>query len=151
MKSDAETQQLGARLAHAVLAPAVIYLNGPLGAGKTTFVRGFLRGLGFHEKVKSPTYTIVEPYETEQYEVFHFDLYRLITPDELRQIDLADYFAPRAVCLIEWPEKGGALLPPADIACFFDMMQNESDGLDAARQIRFEAYTEHGDKTLARL
>ena len=143
--TDAETQALGASLGRALTAGAVIYLHGTLGAGKTTFVRGLLRGLGFQDKVKSPTYTIVEPYETEKFDVYHFDLYRLIKPDELRQIGLEDYFTKHSVCLIEWPEKGAPLLPAADLTCYFDIQE------DAARQIRFEARTACGEDILARL
>tara|TARA_R110000868_G_scaffold71079_1_gene208584 strand:+ start:60 stop:530 length:471 start_codon:yes stop_codon:yes gene_type:complete len=143
---DAAMQALGATLANAALPGSVIYLCGSLGAGKTTFVRGFLRGLGYDGKVKSPTYTLVEPYEPEKFDVFHFDLYRLNVPEELYEIGLEDYFTDQSVCLIEWPDKGEKILPAPDLISYFDIMKNQSD-----RQIRFEARTASGNEILSRL
>lgn len=143
-RTDADTQKLGAALAGALQSGEVIYLYGMLGAGKTTFVRGLLRALGVDGKIKSPTYTIVEPYETDKFEVFHFDLYRLQDAQELQQIGLETYFGGSAVCVIEWPDKGQPLLPPPDVVCNFDIMES-------GRQIRFEARTISGEDILARL
>lgn len=143
-ESDADTQALGATLSAALSGGTIIYLCGTLGAGKTTFVRGFLRALGFSGKVKSPTYTIVEPYETDKFEVFHFDLYRLNDAAELQQIGIETYFDGHAVCLIEWPDKGLPVLPAADLCCYFDI-------LETGRQIRFESRTKNGEEILARL
>lgn len=142
--SDADTQGVGATLSRALVKGAVIYLQGDLGAGKTTFVRGLLRGLGYSGKVKSPTYTIVEPYETDKLTVFHFDLYRLIDAQELQQIGLEEYFNGSAVCLIEWPDKGAPLLPAPDLILEFDIMKD-------IRNIRLAACTSRGEEILARL
>jgi len=107
-------------LAKAIDGGAIIFLSGPLGAGKTTFTRGFLRGLGYTKKVKSPTYTLVEPYEIAARPIFHFDLYRLQHANELEHIGIQDYFLEDAICLIEWPEKGSPLLSTPDLDCYID-------------------------------
>ena len=142
--SEQDTRTLGAALANAQCQGAVIYLYGSLGAGKTTYVRGFLRELGFTGKVKSPTYTIVESYEMENFAAYHFDFYRVNHPQELQQLGLEDYFHDTAICLIEWPEKGKPLLPAPDVACYFDI-------LESIRHIRLEACSNRGEDILARL
>ena len=115
LADEAAMEAFGARLA-AVLPPGTrIHLQGDLGAGKTTLVRGFLRGLGHAGKVKSPTYTLIEPYDVAGRRVFHLDLYRLSDPEELEFLGIRDLFEPGATSLIEWPERGAGVLPPADL------------------------------------
>lgn len=110
-----DMERLGHELA-AVCHPGLqFFLSGELGAGKTTLVRGLLHGLGHGGKVKSPTYTLVEPYSLDGYEVYHFDLYRINSPDELEAMGYREYPGPDAICLLEWPEKAGDYLGMPDL------------------------------------
>jgi tRNA threonylcarbamoyladenosine biosynthesis protein TsaE len=112
LDDEAATLALGVRLA-ACLRPGMrLYLHGDLGAGKTTLVRGLLRALGYSGRVKSPTFTLVETYTISSLYLYHFDFYRMKGSDEWRDAGFREAFAGDAVCVVEWPEKAGALPPP---------------------------------------
>ncbi len=115
LPDEAATLSLGERLARAVQPGDVIFLSGALGAGKTTLTRGVLRGLGFGGRVKSPTYTLVELYEVSRLHLYHFDFYRFADPQEWLESGFRDLFNEANLCLVEWPEKAGDLLPPSDL------------------------------------
>lgn len=138
------TDHLGRALAAELAAPLVIYLQGDLGAGKTTLVRGLLRGLGVTGACKSPTYTLVEPYEVAGWQVFHFDLYRLQSPEELDFIGLRDYVDQEAICLFEWPDRAPEMLPAADLEL---RLEPRGEG----REVTAEAHSAAGERLLGTL
>ena len=114
LPAEADTLALGHLLAACIAPGMVIFLEGELGAGKTTLARGLLRGLGYSGKVKSPTFTLVEVYEVSRLYLYHFDFYRFRDPRELGEAGFREYFNPQSVCLVEWPDKAAGL-PAADL------------------------------------
>jgi tRNA threonylcarbamoyladenosine biosynthesis protein TsaE len=138
------TLAFGHRLAQVLEPGLFIALSGDLGSGKTTLARGVLRGLGYQGKVKSPTYTLVEPYNLSRLDLYHFDFYRLNDPREWLDAGFRDHFEPRNICVVEWPERVGDLLPVPDLNIALSV---EGEG----RRIRIAAETEHGKRCLDRL
>jgi len=122
----------------------IAYLQGDLGAGKTTFTRGFVQGMGHIGNVKSPTYTLVEPYEIAPWNIYHFDLYRLADPEELEYMGIRDYFGDMNCCFIEWAEKGHGLLPAPDLIIDIEYVGTE-------RKITFEPKTPISELLLQKL
>jgi tRNA threonylcarbamoyladenosine biosynthesis protein TsaE len=145
LNSTEETEAAGGRLAQTIreqgIEALVIYLSGDLGAGKTTFARGFLRALGHAGRVPSPTYTLIEPYELAGYAVSHIDLYRLRSPGEVGALALEELGGNGTIMLIEWPEKGGPLVPPADLKIELEIEARgrtlSLDGSPAAMDLSF--------------
>ena len=148
LKNETEQLQLAASMASYIQPGMVIFLDGDLGTGKTTIVRGFLKSLGFVGNVKSPTYTLVEPYLIDNQEIYHFDLYRLGSPDELEYAGGRDYFDGRSICLIEWPEKAHGYLPEADLLC---QLSYKNQGDSQGRYCELSANTQKGQILLQAL
>lgn len=127
----------GRVLGHLLEGRGLVTLEGNLGGGKTTLSRGFIQSLGYSGTVKSPTYTLVEPYEIGALRVFHYDLYRLSDPEELEFLGMRDFLDSNTLTLVEWPERAGKWLPPADLAL---SLQVEGSG----RRLSWQAHTERG-------
>jgi tRNA threonylcarbamoyladenosine biosynthesis protein TsaE len=144
VESEAEMITFGVRLAAAMTPGMSLHLHGELGAGKTTLTRGVARGLGHRGAVKSPTYTLVEPYLDLSPPLYHFDLYRLGDPEELEFMGTRDYFDGSALRVVEWPERGGAFLPAPDLEITITV-----DG--ERRSLRLVAGSAAGSACLARL
>lgn len=144
LPDEAATAALAHRLAPAVRAGGVIYLRGELGAGKTSFARALLRRLGAGERVKSPTYTLLERYKVDGHDAFHLDLYRIADPGELEWLGLDELDQREALVLIEWPERGGAALPAADLEVVLEHA-------DAGRTVSLLARSPRGGGWLADL
>ena len=143
LQDEKATLKFGAKVSKQLPERIIICLHGELGAGKTTFVRGLLQALGHKGVVKSPTYTLVEPYCINKKNIYHFDLYRLLDPEELELIGVRDYFE-HSICLIEWPEKGKGYLPVADLHLDFSIQP-------VGRSVKLIAETEAGQKILKKL
>ncbi|MBP5980444.1 MAG: tRNA (adenosine(37)-N6)-threonylcarbamoyltransferase complex ATPase subunit type 1 TsaE [Halomonas sp.] len=134
----------GEALGRALQGRGRIYLEGDLGAGKTTLTRGILRAYGHLGAVKSPTYTLVEPYEFNEQRIYHLDLYRLADPEELEFIGGRDVLSDEAICIIEWPSRGEGWLPAPDIRLSLAVANQ-------GRQVTLIPHNEHGERVLNRL
>lgn len=124
LKNEIELLKIGKILGKVATPPLVIYLTGELGAGKTTFSRGFLAGKGYEGRVKSPTYTLIEPYHLPNVDVFHFDFYRIQHSEELELMGIREFFYGGSICLIEWPEYGEGRIPKPDLEIKFEIIDD---------------------------
>ena len=153
LDDEAATLACGARFAKILVPGLNIYLHGDLGAGKTTFVRGVLHGLGHVGKVKSPTYTLVESYSFSHFNVYHFDCYRFIDEEEWDAAGFREYFNPQSICMIEWPEKAEHSLPKPDIhvqLSLYNIAHPNNIGRPSiiGRKIQFSAGSDLGKQCL---
>ena len=144
LAAESDTLALGAELARGLAPGLVVYLSGDLGTGKTTLVRGLLRALGVTERVKSPTFSLVELYIVSSLYLYHFDFYRFKQSEEWADAGFRDYFNRMSVCVVEWPEKAGGQLPAPDLS-----IQMEVSG--SGRGITISAESEAGSKCLTEL
>jgi len=144
LAAEADTLALGVALAQGLRPGMVIYLSGDLGAGKTTLARGVLRGLGITERIKSPTFTLLELYTISSLYLYHFDFYRFNRSDDWADAGFREYFNSESVCLVEWPEKAGGQLPAPDVK-----IEMEVDG--SGRSVTISTHTEAGNNCLKRL
>ena len=113
--TEADMLDLGRQLISQFYPGDVVFFQGDLGAGKTTLIKGILQGLGYQDVVTSPTYTLLQPYSTERFEVLHFDLYRLKSPDELEMLGIRDLVDGQNLIFVEWPERGQGILPKPSV------------------------------------
>jgi tRNA threonylcarbamoyladenosine biosynthesis protein TsaE len=144
VETEKETTQLAKKFAECCPKNKrlIIFLNGELGAGKTFFVRALIRSLGYPGLVKSPTYTLMETYEIASYSIYHLDLYRFQSANEIFDMGLCDEFDQATIWLIEWPERAFDFLPKPDVVCQINLM-----GIN--RQFQFFAKTHQGEQSLA--
>jgi len=145
---EAATLALGRELAPLLVSGMVVWLNGELGAGKTTLARALLRGVGHTGAVKSPTYTLVEVYVVSSLYWYHFDFYRFNEPEEFEDAGLGEYFRGDAVCLVEWPEKAIGYVPSADLVLDFRFAGSSPE---SGRELVLLANSEAGRKCLSAL
>lgn len=143
-------RSVGEAMAHAIEAVGggfVIALDGDLGAGKTTLVSGILRAYGVGGPVRSPTYTLIEPYEAAGRRIYHLDLYRLADPHEVEPLGIRDLLSEPAILFIEWPSRAAGALPPPDLTVGIDYLASDADG----RRVTLQGHSPSGHNAVQRI
>jgi tRNA threonylcarbamoyladenosine biosynthesis protein TsaE len=140
LPAEADTLRLGAALAAGAKKGLVLHLSGELGSGKTTLVRGLLRALGHEGRAKSPSYALVEPYALSRLNLYHFDFYRFRDRSEWLSSGFREHFNPDTLCVVEWPERAGDALPPADLAVSLAYLKDGRSADLAAHSPQGEAW-----------
>jgi tRNA threonylcarbamoyladenosine biosynthesis protein TsaE len=148
LADEAATAAFATRLAAALGPGTVIWLSGGLGAGKTTLVRGVLRALGHTGKVRSPTFTLLEPYNLARFPVYHFDFYRFSSANEWRDAGFDEYFRSDGACLVEWPDLAGPDLPRPELALRLGFADGDAGGTGTARVLEIDAFGNAGLRCL---
>lgn len=138
------SERFGQQLAQVVCHPLVITFHGDIGAGKTTIIRAMLKAMGIRSTIKSPTFTLVESYQCQEFVVHHFDLYRICHEEELEYLGFRDYFTEQSICCMEWAEHAGQLLPEVDVCCHLSTIKK-------GRQLQVKATSVIGEKIVAYL
>lgn len=152
LPGEVSTISLGREMAPLLTPGMVVWLDGDLGAGKTTLVRAFLRGLGYEGPVKSPTYTLVEVYVVSSIYWYHFDFYRFSDPEEFADAGLGEYFRSDSVCLVEWPGNAAGFVPSADLVLRFQFVEKTGkDAPESGRRLGLQPRTEVGLQCLTEL
>jgi tRNA threonylcarbamoyladenosine biosynthesis protein TsaE len=153
LPDEAATQTLGAALAQTLVPGLVIFLEGDLGAGKTTLARALIRALGHAGPVKSPTYALVEVYVVSSLYLYHFDFYRFESAEEFLDAGFDEYFNAASVCLVEWPDKAAGCVPSPDLRVLLQHQGNgrEGEGREGGRRIEFVACSERGASCVEQL
>jgi tRNA threonylcarbamoyladenosine biosynthesis protein TsaE len=146
LEGEAQTVNAGIQIGACLSAGMTVFLEGQLGAGKTTLTRGILQAFGYSGAVKSPTYTLVEPYEQLVTTIYHFDLYRLGDPEELEYMGIREYFDSGSICLVEWPERGLEYLPEPDV--ILELVPKKNGLGEVGRQLTITTVTDQGDSVL---
>ena len=147
LADESATVAMGERIGHCVQAGMVVFLEGTLGAGKTTTTRGILQALGHSGAVKSPTYTLVEPYENVSPLLYHFDLYRLGDPEELDYMGIREYFSAEPISVVEWSERGQGYLPEPDISLCLSPQQDAASQV-MGRELTILAHNASGQRVI---
>ena len=151
LPTEQDTEALAAQLAKLIVPGMVVYLSGELGAGKTALVRALLRSLNVAGPIKSPTYTLVEPYVISNIYFYHFDFYRFVDPEEWLEAGFDEYFNRHAVVFIEWPERAGDLLPAPDLHIRLELAQAPASGHEGGRILTMQANSILGQSCLKAL
>lgn len=149
LKNLKDTNLLGKIIAENIQTPLIIYLEGDLGAGKTTLVRAIIQNLGFHGNIKSPSYSIVEVYNVSRLYLYHFDFYRFLSPEEFEEAGLIEYFNDKQkdrICLVEWPQNAAPFVPLADLRIHLFAENNEE-----MRGFNMVADSKAGEKCLKKM
>lgn len=142
LSDESESQSLAKKLAHCIKAPVVITFSGDIGTGKTTIIRALLKNMGVNSPIKSPTFSLVESYQSSDALIHHFDLYRIVHEEELDYLGFRDYFTEQSICCIEWAEHAGKSLPKVDIRFKLSIK-------GAGRELQISAESVLGESVLA--